>query len=116
MTSFEGTFSHCTSLKSIPATLFANCGKVLYLGMSKLRDDSYRGGLGVFQECESLQAIPEALFAGCPLAQDFSYAFAGCKLLTSLPGNLFKQNTKLQQVEGTFMNCKALTSHSYRTF
>ncbi len=110
VTSFEGTFSHCTSLKSIPATLFANCGKVLYLGMSKLRDDSYRGGLGVFQECESLQAIPEALFAGCPLAQDFSYAFAGCKLLTSLPGNLFKQNTKLQQVEGTFMNCKALTS------
>lgn len=110
MTSFEGTFSQCTSLKSIPPTLFANCDKVLYFGMNWLRDSSHRGGLGVFQQCESLQAVPETLFAGCPLAEDMSYAFAGCKALTSLPDNLFGQNSRLEQVEGTFSSCTALTA------
>ena len=108
--SFEGTFSNCISIMQIPENLFANSPKVLYFGLSKYRDDTYRGGVGVFENCTSLTGIPAGLFAGNPAVKDFSYAFSRCKALTALSQNLFGQNTKLEHLEGTFSGCELLES------
>ena len=108
VTSFEGTFNSCSSLRTLPSDLFANCPNVLYFGMCRARDSSYRGGLGVFDGCTSLESIPEDLFAANRAVKDFSYAFNGCKALREIPQGLFAE-AHVTIGECMFSYCTSLT-------
>ena len=93
------SFENCTSLKSIPETLFANCQKVI----------SFHSA---FKGCSALMSIPENLFANCPKVTDFTGTFFGCTALTTIPTSLFDNNRKVTSFSLTFSNCTSLTGES----
>ena len=99
VTTFKSTFSNCTSLKSIPANLFANCPKVTDF-------------IGIFVKCTSLQSLPTGLFTNCPEVIDFSYTFSGCESIQYIPDGLFSHIPSAFSFYNTFADCTGLTGES----
>ena len=69
LNSLEKIFYECTSLQSIPESLFAHNPNVTNFTYA-------------FYGCSALTTIPENLFANCPKVTDFSYAFYNCTAVT----------------------------------
>ena len=94
-----GIFARCTSLKSIPADLFASMKKVTRLP-------------GIFYECKALTEIPEGLFDHNPEVTYISYSFDGCSNLRRVPAHLFDQMRILQSTTRLFHGCHSLSGES----
>lgn len=94
-----GIFARCTSLKSIPANLFASMTKVTYMP-------------GIFYECKALTNIPEGLFDHNPEVTYIGYSFEGCSNLQSVPTSLFDKMRTLQSTTRLFYGCQSLTGES----
>ncbi len=75
VTDCTNIFSGCSSLTSIPASLFARMKVVSFTS--------------AFKSCTSLTEIPVGLFANQSSAIDFSSVFTGCTGLLSIGNNLF---------------------------
>ena len=95
----SGLFLGCKALESIPAHIFAKCGQA--------KNFDY-----IFEDCSSLTAIPEGLFDDCPEVEGFQGAFSGCTGLTSVPVSLFDNNRKVRIFRDTFKMCGMVTSES----
>ena len=99
VTDFSWCFAFCTSLTSIPETLFANCPNVTNFG-------------SCFYGCTSLTSIPETLFANCPNVTNFGSCFSGCEGLTGgIPETLFSNNTAVTNFGYCFSGCEGLTGN-----
>ena len=102
---FLYTFSGCTNLTEIPATLFS--------GVTRPYNYTF---YGTFQNCTGLTSIPATLFSniqGAPAEYMFYQTFSGCTGLTSIPVGLFStiQGAPAQSMfYGTFSGCTGLTS------
>lgn len=96
---FKNTFSKCTSLKTIPADLFATCTKT-------------QGITDTFIGCTSLTEIPEGLFDSCTECTDFQGLFTDCSNLRIIPVNIFDNCKKVTNFGSTFSNCSALEVES----
>ena len=99
VTNFTYAFYGCSALTTIPENLFANCPKVTDFSCT-------------FWGCSALTTIPENLFANCPKVTSFSYVFAGCSTLTTIPENLFANCPKVTDFSYAFYNCTAVTGES----
>ena len=136
---FYGTFYNCTSLTSIPETLF-NFGGNNVSGQSYMFDNTFAyctrlqsipanlfqrvtsSALylfyGTFQYCEGLLSIPETLFnfGGNNVSGQnsmFSITFKCCYSLQSIPENLFRRVTSAAMFlfSSTFIYCYALSGY-----
>ena len=124
VTDFSSCFAFCTSLTSIPETLFANNTAVTdfyscFYGCTSLTsipETLFANNTAVttfrycFSGCEGLTSIPETLFANNTAVTDFYACFYGCTSLTSIPENLFANNTAVTDFYGCFSSCRGLTS------
>ena len=107
--SFQGMFSGCTKLTSIPENLFAG---ITGAPASNMFYETFRG-------CSGLTgSIPEKLFAsitGAPASGMFSHTFSGCSGLTgSIPENLFAGISGApasQMFLQTFYGCSGLSGN-----
>jgi hypothetical protein len=97
LTSFDNTFSSCTSLSSIPAGLFDN-------------NTAVTSFVSTFTSCTSLSSIPAGLFDNNTAVTSFGSTFTSCTSLTSIPSTLFANNTAVTNFFGTFGSCTSLTS------
>ena len=102
---FSTAFYGCTSLKSIPETLFS--------GISGSATGMF---FMTFAGCTSLQSIPENLFSGVTDSADsmFNYTFGNCTSLKSLPNGLFKNiegRPANNAFNGTFYGCGNLSGY-----
>lgn len=101
---FMYTFSGCTNLTEIPATLFS--------GVTRPYNYTF---YGTFQNCTGLTSIPATLFSniqGAPAEYMFAQTFSGCTGLTSLPTGLFSGISGApagSMFRQTFENCSGLT-------
>lgn len=94
-TDFIYTFAYCTSVTSIPSTLF----------YSTTQAENF---MGCFQG-SGITSIPIGLFALNTNVTSFSATFRGTDI-TSIPNGLFTTNTKVTTFEQTFRDCTSLTS------
>ena len=100
---FMYTFSGCTNLTEIPATLFS--------GVTRPYNHTF---YGTFQS-SGLTSIPATLFSniqGAPAEYMFAQTFSGCTGLTSLPTGLFSGISGAPaggMFRQTFENCSGLT-------
>jgi hypothetical protein len=100
---FDGTFTDCTALTSIPTGLFKyNTG---------LTEDAFSG---TFENCTSLTAIPATLFLynTALTTGAFSFTFQGCTTLATIPTDLFRYNVNITHTAfySTFRGCTVLAS------
>lgn len=93
---FSNFAKYCTSLTSIPSTMFSNSTSATIF-------------TSAFEECTSLTSIPSTLFDNNTSVTDFSYTFKNCTSLTSIPSTLFDNNTEVVNFSYTFNNCTSLT-------
>lgn len=122
--SFNYTFLGCTSLKSVPARLFANNKKVTDIssmfagtgsgpgcGIEEVPEglfDSFTNvtnARAVFYCCRSLKKIPASLFAKMTEVTDMRNLFSGCWELESAPSGLLAHNLKVTNFNNAFANC-----------
>ena len=96
---FQSTFSHCSSLTSIPSGLFRN----IHIGNMYMFD-------GTFANCTALTSLPEELFSNITDAggQEFRHTFNGCTGLSgfvppSMFSGLIANNSPYTDLYGGFM-------------
>lgn len=94
VTDCTNIFSGCSSLTSIPASLFARMKVVSFTN--------------AFKSCTSLTEIPVGLFANQSSATDFSSVFAGCTGLLSIGNNLFNGCVSAVNFNYAFDGCSKL--------
>ncbi len=99
-THFAGTFIGCTALESVPENLLASCANLAYVNK-------------MFYGCTALKTVPEKFFAGNPKIQTFEEAFSGCTALETIPEKLFSAigtTTTSVTFAKCFYGCSALKS------
>ena len=100
---FMNTFKGCTSLTSIPATLFDG-----------ITDGGQNMFSSTFEGCTNLATIPNGLFSDLETgAQNlFANTFNGCTSLTTIPSNMFGDISSGENslFYGTFKSCTGITS------
>lgn len=94
VTDCTNIFSGCSSLTSIPASLFARMKVVSFTN--------------AFKSCTLLTEIPVGLFANQSSATDFSSVFAGCTGLLSIGNNLFNGCVSAVNFNYAFDGCSKL--------
>jgi hypothetical protein len=97
ITNFSWVFFNCTSLTSIPNSLFDDLINITQIA-------------NTFYYCSGLLSIPDGLFSNNINLQDCGGIFAGCTGLTSIPKDLFRYNINLLKLNTIFNNCKSLIS------
>ena len=117
-------FAECTSLKSIPDKLFANCEKIqsfayCFAGCTNLTiigDYAFANCTGVksfqycFEDCANLTTIGDYAFANCTSIGSFEGCFSEYSNLTTIGNYAFANCTSVQSFEGSFYKCTNLTS------
>ena len=118
------TFASCVSLKSVPANLFANNGKITDIstcfggqgsdngcGIEEVPEglfDSFvnvTNAKAVFYYCRNLKKIPASLFSKMTEVTDMENLFSGCWELESAPNGLLAHNLKVTIFKSAFANC-----------
>ncbi len=116
-------FNNCTSLKSVPETLFNNLSYVTDAsfifnnsGIETLPSALFKYNTnittfkGAFLNCDSLTSIPSDLFSTNTAVTNFANTFGMCTNLTEIPEGLFSTNTAVTTFQGTFASCVNLTT------
>jgi len=99
---FRFAFSSCTSLATVSATTFANCGAVVSMDST-------------FDTCTALTTVPGALFSDCPLIKGsisgggFYHTFENSGTVT-IPAGLYDAQTIVQSFVGTYTGCSDLVA------
>lgn len=91
-------FRDCSSLVTIPGSLFRYC-----TGISNF--------LRTFQDCSSIVEIPEDLFrynTAMTSSSSFNSTFQGCLSLEVVPVDLFRYNTSVPNFTSCFRGCSSL--------
>ena len=101
---FEGCFSGCAKLQSIPADLFNSGSQEVVKGGKK-----NKGMINVFNGCSSLKEIPAGLFDGFTRVKRLTGAFSGCTSLSKVSGNAFAGAVNVTDISGLFSGCASLT-------
>ena len=99
---FRSVFKNCSSLTTIPESLFNNSIK------AKDFSDAFRS--------TAISSIPENLFANCHDIEYFSNTFGECESLIVIPENLFTYCEKVKDFEGVFYSCIGLKSIPVKLF
>lgn len=92
---FTATFAGCSSLKEIPAKLFASNPKTKQFSET-------------FADCTSIEEIPSGLFDACVDITSVKGLFHGCTSLKIIPEGLFANNVAITSFEKTFAECMSL--------
>ena len=100
---FSQTFQDCTSLKTLPAELFAHNTAATHFA-------------GTFIGCTALESVPENLLASCANLAYVNKMFYGCTALKTVPEKFFAGNPKIQTFEETFAECTALETIPEKLF
>lgn len=103
-TNFRQSFQSCTSLTTMPNTLFD-----LHTNIAA---DAFRS---TFQGCTSLTTVPSGLFDTAVNASTyaFSQTFYGCTSFNTIPTDLFRYNTLVSGIycfNNTFGTCTSLNT------
>ena len=94
-TSFEGTFTACEKLTSVPEELFKNAPNATSFEET-------------FEYCKNLMTIPTNLFANNKKINNFRKTFKGCTKLENVPYELFDSTPDTTNFDSTFYRCDHL--------
>ena len=117
-------FAECTSLKSIPDKLFANCEKIQSFAycferctkLTTIGNHAFENCRNIedfwnyFSECTNLTAIGDYAFANCTSVQSFRRCFNECTNLTTIGDYAFANCTSVKNFAGCFEGCSKLTT------
>lgn len=102
VTSVKDMFAECSSLKTLPADLFAGLPAVTSFEST-------------FADCTSLESIPEELFSAIGTKTSgvtFTECFMNCTSLKSVPAGLFDTVKRINYIGKCFSGCSSLSGES----
>ena len=119
-------FADCTSLKSIPDKLFANCTNIEDVewvfsncaSLTAIGDYAFANCINIknfgncFTRCTNLEIIGDNVFVGCIHVESFVGCFLQCTKLKEMPDDLFVDCINVQEFSGCFFNCINLEGES----
>ena len=119
-------FADCTSLKSIPDKLFANCTNIEDVewvfsncaSLTAIGDYAFANCINIknfgncFTRCTNLEIIGDNVFVGCINVESFIGCFLQCTKLKEIPDDLFVDCINVQEFAGCFEMCINLEGES----
>ena len=124
--SYQGIFTECYALSSLPAGLFANATagnnfrQMFYgcTGLASLPSDLFSGVvqgafMATFYGCTNLSSIPTGLFDSVTWANEFAGTFFGCENLYTVPEQFFRPHIHCLNFSSVFGNCTKLAANAY---